>query len=87
MPGENSSPSGRVRTLKERVGEVIDMIRPAIQSDGGDIELVDVRPDGAVVLRLHGACIGCPSAAMTLAMGVERNLKEHVPEVTGVMCV
>lgn len=78
----NASPS-----LQDRVASVINQLRPAIQSDGGDLELVDVDANGVVQVRLHGACIGCPSAAMTLKFGVERNLKQHVPEVTEVVCV
>ncbi len=81
----SSNPSGA--TLQERVAKIINQLRPAIQSDGGDLELVDVDDNGVVQVRLHGACIGCPSAAMTLKFGVERNLKEHVPEVTEVVCV
>lgn len=73
--------------IKDRVQKIIDQLRPAIQSDGGDLELVDVDANGVVQVRLHGACIGCPSAAMTLKFGVERNLKQHVPEVTEVVCV
>ena len=75
------------KSLKEQVGEIIEMIRPAIQGDGGDLELVDVTDDGVVQVRLHGACVGCPSASMTLALGVERNLKEKIPQVKQVVCV
>ena len=57
-----------------------------VQNDGGDIELIDVSADGVVRVRLHGACIGCPSSAMTLSMGIERNLRHHIPEITGVVC-
>ncbi|MCC6228619.1 MAG: NifU family protein [Phycisphaerales bacterium] len=74
-------------TLRDKVAKVIDLIRPAVQSDGGDLELVDITPEGVVQIRLHGACVGCPSSAMTLQMGVERNLRTHVPEVTGVQAV
>lgn len=84
MPESNNAPDG---SLKERVASIINQIRPAIQGDGGDLELVDVDDSGVVQVRLHGACVGCPSAAMTLAFGVERNLKQHVPEVTEVICV
>jgi Fe-S cluster biogenesis protein NfuA len=70
--------------MKERVQEVIDQIRPNLQADGGDIELVDVTPEGVVKVKLQGACSGCPGAAMTLKMGVEKMLKKHVPEVTAV---
>lgn len=70
--------------MKDRVQEVIDMIRPNLQADGGDIELVDVTPEGVVRVKLQGACSGCPGAAMTLKMGVEKMLKKHIPEVTAV---
>lgn len=73
--------------LKTRVQSVIDLIRPAVQADGGDIELVDVNPAGVVSIRFHGACHGCPSSTMTLQYGLERNLKEKVPEVTAVIPV
>jgi Fe-S cluster biogenesis protein NfuA len=74
-------------TLKEKVQNVINLIRPAVQADGGDIELVDVAADGVVQIRFHGACHGCPSSTMTLQMGIERNVREKVPEVTKVIPV
>ena len=67
--------------MREKVQNVIDLIRPAVQADGGDIELVDVTEDGTVKVKLQGACHGCPSAAMTLKMGVERLLKKSIPEI------
>lgn len=71
-----------------KVEEVIGRIRPLLQADGGDIELVNVdEQSGVVSVRLQGACRGCPGAAMTLRMGVERHLKEHVPEVSEVVAV
>ncbi len=70
-------------TLQQRVAEVIDSIRPYIQNDGGDIELVAI-DDGVVKLRLQGACSHCPSAIYTLKLGVERHLKERIPEIKGV---
>lgn len=73
--------------IQERVSRIIDLIRPAVQSDGGDVELVSVDDQGRVTIRLHGACVGCPSSQMTLKMGIERNLKDHVPEVTSVEAV
>jgi Fe-S cluster biogenesis protein NfuA len=73
--------------VQERVAKIISLIRPAVQSDGGDLELVDVTPEGVVKIRLHGACVGCPSSSVTLQMGVERNLKAHVPEVKSVEAV
>ena len=74
-------------SIKDRVQGVINLIRPAVQADGGDIELVDVASDGVVQIRFHGACHGCPSSTMTLHMGIERNLRERVPEVTQVVPV
>ena len=73
--------------LRDRVQGVINLIRPAVQADGGDIELVDVAPDGLVQIRFHGACHGCPSSNMTLHDGIQRNLRERVPEVTRVVAV
>ena len=72
---------------RERVESVLDRIRPMMQADGGDIELVDVAADGLVQVRFHGACHGCPSSSMTLHHGIERNLRERVPEVTRVVAV
>ncbi|GJQ26041.1 MAG: NifU family protein [Phycisphaerae bacterium] len=74
-------------TLHDQVADIIRQLRPAVQSDGGDIELVDITQEGVVRVRLHGACIGCPSAAMTLKMGVEASLKKHLPQVREVVCV
>jgi Fe-S cluster biogenesis protein NfuA len=75
-------------TFVQDVTAVIDDIRPALQADGGDIELVKVdEPTGLVSVRLQGACRGCPGAAMTLKMGVERLLKEKVQGVKGVVAV
>ena len=68
----------------ERVDQIINRIRPAVQSDGGDLELVEVTDEGIVKVRLHGACVGCPSSAMTLHMGIERNVREKVPQIVAV---
>ena len=73
--------------VRERVQAVINHLRPFIQGDGGDLELVDVTPAGVVRVRLHGACVGCPSSNVTLKMGVERSIREKVPEVTAVESV
>lgn len=73
--------------MKERVVEIIDLIRPALQADGGDVELVDVSADGVVSVRLTGACGSCPMSTMTLKMGIERNLMEQIPEVKEVVQV
>ncbi len=72
--------------MREKVEEVLNQIRPSLQADGGDVELVDV-VDGIVKLRLKGACAGCPMSQMTLAFGIERVLKEKVPEVKKVEAV
>lgn len=63
---------------------VVERIRPAVQADGGDVEFVGVTASGIVQVRLHGACVGCPSATMTLRAGIERNLREYVPGISGV---
>jgi len=73
-------------SVKDRVQHVIDRIRPAVQADGGDIELVDVVGD-TVKIRFHGACHGCPSSTMTLQHGIQRNICENVPEVKSVVPV
>lgn len=73
--------------LFDRVAAVIDLIRPALQADGGDVQLAEVTPEGVVRLRFHGACVGCPSSELTLRTGIERNLTERLPEVTGVESV
>lgn len=73
--------------LKDKVTEVIDSIRPMLQNDGGDIEFVELAGDNSVKVRLRGACRGCPGAQMTLKMGVERLLKERLPQVKEVVAV
>ncbi len=70
---------------KEDVQAVLDLVRPSLQADGGDVSLVDVADDGTVTVELEGACKGCPMSQMTLANGVERILKERIPEVTKVV--
>lgn len=70
--------------LREKVEEALNNIRPALQMDGGDVELVDVEDNGIVKVRLMGACGACPSSTMTLRMGIERTIKESVPEVLSV---
>jgi Fe-S cluster biogenesis protein NfuA len=85
MASATQNPPGG--TVRDKVQGVINLIRPAVQADGGDIELVDVNAAGVVQIRFHGACHGCPSSTMTLQMGIERNLREKVPEVTQVIPV
>ncbi len=73
--------------MREKVEKALEKIRPALQADGGDIELVDVTKDGVVKVRLVGACVGCPMSAITLSAGVEAALKQEVPEVKRVESV
>lgn len=72
--------------MKEQVEKAIQDIRPALQADGGDIELVDI-VDNVVQVKLKGACAGCPMSQMTIQMGVENYLKEKIPEVERVAAV
>ena len=83
-PESNDSYSDQ--SLRDRVAEVLNEIRPAMQMDGGDVELVDV-VDGVVQVRLKGACNGCPMAGATLSNGIEAVLKERIPEVVRVEAV
>jgi len=71
--------------MKAQVEEVLNQVRPALQADGGDVELVDVTDDGVVSVRLTGACGSCPMSTMTLKMGIERTLKEKIPSVKEVV--
>ena len=87
MTTPSTIPSTPDPALRERIAKVINLIRPAVQSDGGDVEFVELTPDGTVLVRLHGACVGCPSSTMTLQLGLERNLRNHVPEVKAVKSV
>jgi len=74
--------------VRDKVAAVLDTLRPSLQADGGDVELVDViESEGIVKVRLQGACHGCPHAQITLQMGIERIIKQQVPEVTRVMAV
>jgi Fe-S cluster biogenesis protein NfuA len=73
--------------MKEQIEHALDKIRPALQRDGGDIELVEVEESGIVKVRLTGACSGCPMSQMTLKQGVERIVKQLVPEVKSVESV
>lgn len=72
--------------MKEKVDVALDKIRPSLMADGGNVELVDVE-DGVVKVRLTGACGGCPMSQMTLKMGIERLLKQEIPEVKEVVAV
>jgi len=74
-------------TLKDRVEKTLNLIRPQLQADGGNVDLVDVDDEGIVSVRLTGACAGCPMSTMTLKMGIERLLLSEVPEVKSVQAV
>jgi Fe-S cluster biogenesis protein NfuA len=70
--------------LKEKVESALNKVRPSLQADGGDVQLIDVDDKGVVKVKLTGACGGCPMSQMTLKMGIEKILKQNVPEVTKV---
>ena len=72
-------------TFKEKIEEALKEVRPMLQGDGGDVELISATDDGKVTVKLTGACGHCPMSQMTLRMGVERILRRHVPEVTEVV--
>ncbi|HEY4715503.1 MAG TPA: NifU family protein [bacterium] len=74
-------------TLRERVDEVLQKIRPMLQMEGGDVELVDVDDSGVVKVQLKGACAGCDAAYMTLQIGIEERLREEIPEIKRVEAV
>ncbi len=73
--------------MKERVKSVLNKMRPALQADGGDVELVEITSDGVVKVKLMGACSGCMMSQMTLKMGIEKAIKQEVPEVKEVISV
>ncbi len=84
MTQDTATSSHLTPSVYERVSKVLNLIRPAIQDDGGDVELVEVTREGVARVRLKGACVGCPSSQMTLQMGIERNVRERVPEIVAV---
>ncbi len=73
--------------MREAVEAALNKVRPMLQADGGDVELVEITEDGVVKVRLQGACGACPMSQMTLKMGIERYLKKEVPEVKAVEAV
>ncbi len=95
MESEQGGRAGKIRIItnimevkmEEQVKKALEKIRPALQADGGDVELVEVTEDGVVKVKLTGACGGCPMAQITLKNGIERALKEEVPQVKKVESV
>jgi len=73
--------------MKEEVQKAIDLIRPSLQADGGDVELIDVSAEGIVKVKLTGACRGCPMSHMTLKMGIEKMIKKQIPDIKEVIAV
>jgi Fe-S cluster biogenesis protein NfuA len=73
--------------MRDKVAAVLDKVRPALQADGGDVELVEATDDGVVKLKLTGACAGCPMSTMTLRSGIERVLRAEIPEIKEVVSV
>jgi Fe-S cluster biogenesis protein NfuA len=69
---------------REKVEEVLDMLRPYLKADGGNVELVDITPENIVQVRLQGACGTCPSSTYTLKMGIEEQMKQYIPDVQSV---
>jgi Fe-S cluster biogenesis protein NfuA len=80
-------PGERRWIVREKVEEALNSIRPGLQADGGDVELVEVTDEGVVKVRLKGACGGCPMSQLTLKQGIERRLKASIPEVKSVESV
>ena len=73
--------------IKDKVEDALNKVRPSLQADGGDVQLVDVDDDGVVKVKLKGSCAGCPMSQMTLKMGIEKILKQNIPEVARVESV
>jgi Fe-S cluster biogenesis protein NfuA len=73
--------------MREKVEQALESVRPYLQADGGDVELLDLTEDGTVYVRLIGACTGCPMSMMTLKAGIEERIREQVPEVRAVEAV
>ena len=86
-PSESDQPSPSESNLQMRVAEVIELIRPAVREDGGDVELLAVTAEGEVQIRFLGACVGCPSSEITLRELILRNLRDRVPEISEVVAI
>ena len=79
--------STKAEELRARIEKALDIVRPYLEQDGGNVDVMNVSDDGVVELQLQGACSGCPSSVMTLAAGIERVIREEVPEVTEIITV
>ena len=73
--------------MKEKVEKALAKIRPSLQADGGDVQLIEVTPEGIVKVELTGACKGCPMSEITLKMGIEKHIRKEVPEIKEVVAV
>ncbi len=73
--------------IKDNVSIALNKIKPSLQADGGDVELIDVNDEGVVKIRLTGACASCPMSTMTLKMGIEKVLKQNIPEIIKVVTI
>ncbi|MFA4989532.1 MAG: NifU family protein [Candidatus Omnitrophota bacterium] len=73
--------------MKERIEKALEKVRPMLQADGGNVELIEVTDDGVVKLKLKGSCGSCPMSSMTLKMGIERIIRQEVPEVKEVVAI
>jgi Fe-S cluster biogenesis protein NfuA len=73
--------------MRERIEKALDKVRPMLEADGGNVELVDVTPDGVVKLKLKGSCSCCPMSSMTLKMGIEKIIRQEVPEVKEIVAL
>lgn len=78
---------GESIAVRDRVQAALDRIRPAVQMDGGDVQLVDVSDEGVVTVQMMGACGGCPMSMLTLKAGIERIVKQQVPEITEIVAL
>ena len=87
MYSGDTSGTPSASSLNERVKQALERIRPLLQADGGDVEFIGVDENGVVQVRFQGACKGCMAASITLSQGIERTLREHVPEVSKVVLV
>lgn len=84
---EHKNEANDESTFTDKVAEIIESIRPSLQAHGGDVELMGIEEDNTVNVRLQGACQGCPGATMTMKMGIERILKDRLPEVKQVVAI